>query len=143
MKKVNLIIIGCALVSLTSCYDFNRKQAEKDAESKGKQTLLEAESSKKAKIEEAKADLESAKLERETKKVRAEADAQAKLIKAKANAEAKVISSKADAQAIANITKAVQGNEDFLRYKQIKAISTGKAVYVPTEGGMPIIMQNK
>lgn len=129
MKKVKYLLIAIVALSFTSCYDFNREQAEKDAESKGKQTLLEAESSKKAKIEEAKADLESAKLEAETKTVRAEANAKAKLIEADANAEV-----------INKITKAVKDNPDYLKYKQIEALGKGKSIYVSTEGNMPILM---
>lgn len=64
MKKT-ILILGVSL-TLLSCYDFQREQAEKDAQSAGKQILLKSESSKKAKIEQAKADLESAKLEAET-----------------------------------------------------------------------------
>lgn len=131
MKKQILpvaLFILCGL-SLSSCYDFNREQAEKDAESKGKQTLLEAESSKKAKIEEAKADLESAKLDAETKKVRAEADATAQIIRSKAKAEAIQIEA-----------EAIGGKEQYLKMKQIEAMYTkGKFVYIPTEAGLPIL----
>jgi len=66
------------VMSLTSCYDFNRRQDELDAQSKGKQILLQAESSKKAKVEQAKADYESAQLEAKTKVIEAESNAQAK-----------------------------------------------------------------
>ena len=92
MKKVvYLIAIVIATGSLTSCYDFNRRQNQLDAESKGKEILLEAESSKKARIEEAKANYESAKLEAQTKVQRAEASAEAKLLNATAEAKANEI----------------------------------------------------
>jgi len=135
MKKQFLSIATILFLGLTmtSCYDFNREQAEKDAESKGKQTLLEAESSKKAKIEEAKANLESAKLDAETKKVRAEADATAQIIRS--NAKAKAIEIEANA---------IGGKEQFLKMKQIEAMYTnGKFVYIPTEAGLPILEAKK
>jgi len=130
-------------LSLTSCYDFNREQAELDAESKGKQTLLEAESSKKAKIEEAKADLEAAKLEAETIELKATANAKRRVIEAEANAKSIEIKAKAYAKEIELISKEIQNNPDYIRVKQIEAMKTGKSVFVPTEGNMPIIYQNK
>lgn len=142
-KAIYAILLVFVASSFTSCYEFNREQAEKDAESAGKQILFKAESSKKADIEEAKAKLESAKLNQQTQKVNAEADAEAKLIRSKADAQAKLIQAEADAEVIGRITKAVQGNDYYLMFKQINAISQGKSVFVPTESGMPIIMQNK
>lgn len=129
MKKV-MIIVGVVLVSssLTSCYDFNRRQNELDAESNGRATLLEAESSKKAKIEEAKADFESSKLKAEQRK-----------IDAKSKAEAQVIKAKADAEAIKIINHAIKTNPEYLRYKMIESIRYGKTVYIPTEASLPII----
>jgi regulator of protease activity HflC (stomatin/prohibitin superfamily) len=132
MKKGLILLTAITALMLTSCYDFNREQAEKDAESKGKQTLLEAESSKKAKIEEAKAELESAKLEAETKKLRADA-----------NSVARQINAKAEADAINTISKSIADNPEFLKYKQIESLSKGKSVFVATEGNMPILMQSK
>ena len=117
-----------ATMSMTSCYDFNRRQNELDAESNGRATLLEAESSKKAKIEEAKADLESAKLKAEQIK-----------ISTKAKAEATKISAKAEAEKIRLINEAIKKNPEFLKYKMIEAISKGKTVYIPTEASLPII----
>lgn len=132
MRRVSFLIVIASMFSLTSCYDFNRDQAEKDAESKGKQTLLEAESSKKAAIEEAKAKLESAKLEAETR-----------VVNATSSAKARQINAEAEAKAIETVSKAIKGNPDFLTYKQIDALGKGKSVFVATEGNMPIIMQNK
>ena len=116
-----------SVMTLTSCYDFNREQAEKDAESKGKQTLLEAESSKKATIEESKAKKESAALEAETK-----------LIQAKAAADALKIKSEADAKAIKVISNAIKDNPEYLKYKTIEAMRYGKTIYIPTESSLPI-----
>lgn len=63
MKKVSLVLLVAVSLSLTSCWDFNREQDYKDAENRGKSTLIEAESSKKAMIEQAKAENESATLQ--------------------------------------------------------------------------------
>ncbi len=76
MKKVTKsMIFLIAATSMTSCYDFNRKQRELDAESNGRAILLEAESSKKAMIEEAKAKNAAATLEAEAKIKIAKAEA--------------------------------------------------------------------
>jgi len=129
MKKQIMLIAFIALGSLTSCYDFNRRQNELDAESNGKATLLEAESSKKAKIEEAKANLESAKL-----------DAQTKMIRAKADAEATIIRIEAKAKAVRTMSDAVRNNPDYLKYLMIDGMyNHGRTIYIPTEAGLPII----
>ena len=65
MRKT-ITLLSITLLS-ASCYDFNRKQRELDAESNGRAILLEAESSKKAMIEEAKAKNAAATLEAEAK----------------------------------------------------------------------------
>ena len=127
-KKVMYVGLIVSVFSLTSCYDFNRRQNELDAESNGRATLLEAESSKKAKIEEAKADLESAKLKAEQIK-----------ISTKAKAEATFISAQAEAKKIEIINKAIKSNPEFLKYKTIEALRYGKTVYIPTEASLPII----
>jgi regulator of protease activity HflC (stomatin/prohibitin superfamily) len=144
MKKQMLSIIAILTLgfTMTSCYDFNRDQAEKDAESKGKQTLLEAESSKKAKIEEAKADLESAKLNAESVEINAKADAKKKFIEAEARAKSLEIEARAKAEAIKVMSKELENNPNYLKFKQIESISRSKTVFVPTEGNMPILMQN-
>lgn len=140
MFKVSLVMLG--LISLTSCYDFNRDQAEKDAESKGKQTLLEAESSKKAKIEEAKADLESAKLNAESVEINAKANAKKKIMEAEARAKSMEIEAKSKAEAIRVISNELRDNSAYLKYKQVEALKGNKSIFVPTEGNMPILMQN-
>lgn len=124
-----MLIVALMGLMATSCYDFNREQREKDAESNGRATLLEAESSKKAKIEEAKADLESAKLNAETKVTDAEADAKASIIRAKAKAESMKIVSE-------SIT------ENYIRYVMVDGMyNHGNTIYVPTEAGVPIIQR--
>lgn len=119
MKK-NLRFLALALVafSFTSCYDFDREQAEKDATSEGKQILLKAESSKKAKIEEARADFESAKL----------------------NGATKLIEAEAKATSIKIISDAIKANPEYLKFQMIDAMYKSKnLVYIPTEAGLPII----
>ena len=122
-----LLIIAVLSFSLTSCYDFNRDQAEKDAESDGKQILYEAEYSKQAKVEEAKADFESSKLDSETKLIKAEADAKVAIINSKAKAEAiKIISASL--------------SEPYLKYMLIQGLNNGnERIYIPTEASMPIL----
>lgn len=135
MKKVSFIaIVLFAGFSLTGCYDFNRKQNELDAESKGRAILLEAESSKKAMIEEAKAKNESATLEAEAKIKIAKAEAQAEIERAKGVAEANRI-----------IGESMKGNKEYLEYLKIDAIrnSNGDKIYIPTEAGMPILEAKK
>jgi regulator of protease activity HflC (stomatin/prohibitin superfamily) len=134
MKKQFLIaIMAFMAISLSSCYDFNREQNEKDAESNGRAILLEAESSKKAKIEEAKAEKESADL-----------IGQAKITQAKAEAEAMLIKADAKAKAIRIETDAMGSIENYLHFKTIEAMyQNGKFIYIPTEAGMPILEGGK
>lgn len=117
--KNRLTILGIILVSIsmTSCYDFSREQAEKDAQSLGRQILLKAESSKKAKIEEAKADYESAQLEAKTRIIQAESKA----------------------SSIKIITNAIKENPEYLKYQMIESMKGAERVYIPTEAGLPII----
>jgi len=118
MKKISLLFtVFTMLLSMTSCYDFNREQSEKDAKSVGIQILLKAESSKKAKIEEAKADFESAKLESETRLIQAQSKA----------------------KSIEIISTAIKNNPEYTKYQLIEGIKTAKTVYVPTEANIPII----
>ncbi len=131
MKKIIYIstIVGLML-SLTSCYDFNRKQRELDAESNGKAILLEAESSKKAMIEEAKAKNEAATLEALAKVKIAKAEAQVEIERAKGVAEANRI-----------IGESLKDNDEYLRYLMIQGMKEGKnqRIYIPTEAGLPIL----
>lgn len=143
MKKVTIIASVLFLsMSLTSCYDFNREQAQKDAESHGKEILLEAESSKKAKIEEAKALYESSKLNAQTKQVKTEAEATARIIQSKSEAEARIIEAKSKAEANEIIAKSLGGNEMYLKYIMLNGINnTHNKVYVPTGNGMPLLLK--
>ena len=134
MKKVNYLLIVLMSITLTSCWQFNRDQAEKDAESKGRQILLEAESSKKAMIEEAKAENEAASLKAEAQVKIAKAQAQVEIERAKGVAEANRI-----------IGHSLKGNDEYLKYLMIQGLNEGKGerIYIPTEAGLPILEANK
>lgn len=134
-----IIAIGLVL-SMTSCYDFNREQAEKDAESQGKQVLYEAEYSKQAKVEQAKADYESAKLDAETKQLVAEADAKASITTAEGDAKITLITAKAIEEKTKLLINVFGGADNYLKYLMITGLnqSTNK-VYIPTEAGLPIL----
>lgn len=136
MKKQSLtlaVLVGL-LLPLTSCWDFNRRQAYLDAENKGKSILIEAESSKKAMIEQAKAENEAATLHAEAKVKIAKAEAQAEIERAKGVAEANRI-----------IGESMRGNREYLEYLKIDAIRNGKGdkIYIPTEAGLPILEARK
>ncbi len=130
-KKIVLLgMMAFLIMSMTSCYEFNRQQRMKDAEANGKATLLEAENSKKAMIEQAKAENESATLQAEAKVKIAKAEAQAEIERAKGVAEANKI-----------IGGSLKGNTDYLKYLMIQSYNTGKGerIYIPTEAGLPIL----
>jgi uncharacterized membrane protein YqiK len=130
MKKLFLfILIVSVSLSTTSCWEFNREQAFKDAENEGKSILVKAESEKKALIEQAKAENESATLQAEAKIKIAKAEAQAEIERAKGVAEANKI-----------IGESMKGNTEYLQYLKIDAIRTAKGdkVYIPTEALLPI-----
>jgi uncharacterized membrane protein YqiK len=135
MKKLFLfILIVSVSLSTTSCWEFNREQAFKDAENEGKSILVKAESEKKALIEQAKAENESATLNAEAKIKIAKAEAQAEIERAKGVAEANQI-----------IGKSLSGNTEYLKYLMIQAMlkSEGERIYIPTEAGLPILEANK
>ena len=122
------------LMSVSSCWDFNREQEFKDAENRGKSILIEAESSKKAMIEQAKAENEAATLQAEAKVKIAKAEAQAEIERAKGVAEANKI-----------IGESMKGNKEYLEYLKIDAIRNGRGakIYIPTEAGLPILEAKK
>ena len=130
MKKVNIITGLLLLISLSSCWQFNRDQKLKNAENNGKSILVEAESSKKALIETAKAENEAATLQAEAKVKIAKAEAQAEIERAKGVAEANKI-----------IGGSLKGNTEYLKYLMIQGLNNGKGerIYIPTEAGMPIL----
>lgn len=130
MKTLNLSVLAIAMVSLTSCWDFNREQNFKDAENEGKSILVKAESEKKALIEQAKAENESATLQAEAKIKIAKAEAQAEIERAKGVAEANKI-----------IGESLKNNNEYLKYLMIQGLNNGKGerIYIPTEAGLPIL----
>jgi regulator of protease activity HflC (stomatin/prohibitin superfamily) len=129
-KFFSFALIAVLAFASTSCWDFNRMQREKDAESHGRAILLEAESSKKAAIEEAKASNESATLQAEAKVKIAKAEAQAEIERARGVAEANKI-----------IGQSLQGNQEYLKYLMIQNMGHGKGerIYIATEAGLPIL----
>lgn len=132
MKTIKLFLSAILVLSLTSCYDFNREQDQKDAESRGKATLLEAESSKKAMIEEAKAKSESSVL-----------SAKARLEVADLDAKAKIKKAEAEEIYIKKVSAVLKDNPEYIKYLQVKSINESKAqkVFIPTEGNTPIIIK--
>lgn len=134
MKKLNLIMLLIVAFSVTSCWDFNREQEYKDAENRGKSTLIEAESSKKAMIETAKAENESATLQAEARIKIAKAQAQAEIERAYGVAKANEI-----------IGNSLKGSSEYLKYLMIQGLndSKGERIYIPTEAGLPILEARK
>lgn len=128
MKKVLVLLV--ISISLTSCWDFNREQAFKDAENQGKSILVKAENSKKAMIETAKAQNESATLQAEARIKIAKSQAQAEIERAYGVAKANEI-----------IGNSLKGNSEYLRYLMIQGLndSKGERIYIPTEAGLPIL----
>ena len=93
------------------------------AQQSGKAELAQAEQNRQIAILEANAKKESAKL----------------------LAEAEVERAKGIAQANKIIGDSLKGNEDYLRYLWIDAINSKdhQVIYVPTEGGLPILEAGK
>lgn len=122
--------MAIAMVSLSSCWDFNRDQAFKNAKNEGESILVKAESEKKALIEQAKAENESATLQAEAKIKIAKAEAQAEIERAKGVAEANKI-----------IGESLKNNNEYLKYLMIQGLNNGKGerIYIPTEAGLPIL----
>jgi high-affinity K+ transport system ATPase subunit B len=128
MKKMLLFTV--MLITLSSCWEFNRTQAYKDAENEGKSILIKAENEKKAMIEQAKAENESATLQAEAKIKIAKAEAQAEVERAKGVAEANKI-----------IGESLKGNEAYLKYLWVIGLQSpsNDRIYIPTEAGLPIL----
>lgn len=139
MRKVILLVaVVISTMTLTSCNDYQRQQAQLDAESHGKEILLEAESSKKAKIEDAKANLESAKLNAK----KAILLAQAKIKQAEANAQATVINAQAEKKRIDIMKDALGGTENYITFMKYQMMYSGKGnkYFVATEASLPIML---
>lgn len=137
-KTILSVSVVIMAITLSSCNDYQRQQAQLDAESHGKEILLEAESSKKAKIEDAKADLESAKLNAE----KAILLSQAKIKQAEANAQATVINAQAEQKRIDIMKTALGGTDNYMTFMKYQMMYSGKGnkYFVATEGSMPIMI---
>lgn len=139
MKKTILSVsVVIMAITLSSCNDYQRQQAQLDAESHGKEILLEAESSKKAKIEDAKADLESAKLNSEKSILLA----QSRIKQAEANATATVINAQAEQKRIEIMKNALGGTENYITFMKYQMMYSGKGnkYFVATEASLPIML---
>jgi regulator of protease activity HflC (stomatin/prohibitin superfamily) len=139
MKKTILsVAVVIMTITLTSCNDYQRQQAQLDAESHGKEILLEAESSKKAKIEDAKADLESAKLNAEKSILLA----QARIKQAEANGYATVINAQAELKRIEIMKSALGGTDNYMTFMKYQMMYSGKGnkYFVATEASLPVML---
>jgi hypothetical protein len=139
MKKTILSVsVVIMVITLTSCNDYQRQQAQLDAESHGKEILLEAESSKKAKIEDAKADLESAKLNSEKSILLAKSRIQ----QAEANAQATIINAQAEQKRIEIMKNALGGTDNYITFMKYQMMYSGKGnkYFVATEASLPLML---
>ena len=139
MKKTILSVsVVIMAITLSSCNDYQRQQAQLDAESHGKEILLEAESSKKAKIEDAKADLESAKLNSEKSILLA----QSRIKQAEANATATIINAVAEQKRIEIMKKALGGTDNYMTFMKYQMMYSGKGnkYFVATEASLPVML---
>lgn len=130
MKTIKLSVLSLIVISMSSCWEFNREQAYKDAENEGKSILVKAENEKKALIEQARAENEAAELEAKSRVIRAKAEADAEIERAKGVAEANRI-----------IGESLKGNNEYLKYLMIQGFNdgVGEKIYIPTEAGLPIL----
>jgi uncharacterized membrane protein YqiK len=137
-KRVLTISAVIMAITLSSCNDYQRQQAQLDAESHGKEILLEAESSKKAKIEDAKANLESAKLNAEKSILLA----QSKIKQAEANAQATVINAQAEQKRIEIMKNALGGIDNYITFMKYQMMYSGKGnkYFVATEASLPVML---
>jgi hypothetical protein len=139
MKKTILsVAVVIMTITLTSCNDYQRQQAQLDAESHGKEILLEAESSKKAKIEDAKADLESAKLNSEKSILLA----QSRIKQAEANAQATIINAQAEEKRIEIMKSALGGTDNYMTFMKYQMMYSGKGnkYFIATEASLPVML---
>jgi len=69
------------------------------------------------------------------------AEANARLKSAEMNKKAEIVEAEAVAESISTIGDGLKKNQDYLRYLWIKNMAETKdqLIYIPTEGGMPIL----
>lgn len=72
-------------------------------------------------------------------------EARAAMESAKCHAEAEIIRARGVAEANKIIGDSLKGNESYLRYRWIEGLQSNKTevIYVPTEGGLPILEAGK
>jgi regulator of protease activity HflC (stomatin/prohibitin superfamily) len=111
------VVAGAGL--LVGCPTYNVYSQEQA----GRAALAEAQSSRQIAVLEARAKLESAKMLADAEVMRAEGAARANRI----------------------LQDSLGGPEGYLRYLQIQAIDAKDAqiIYVPTEGGLPLLESNR
>lgn len=100
----------------------------------GKAAYAEAEQNRQIKVLEAQASNEAATSNALSRVKVAEAEAAAEIARSKGVAEANRI-----------IGEGLKGNEDYLRYLYITGLAekAGQVIYVPTEGGLPLLEAGK
>lgn len=100
----------------------------------GQAELSQAEQNRQIVITEAEAQNQAATSQAEARVKQAEAQARAEVARARGVAEANQI-----------IGESLKGNEEYLRYLYITGITEkgGQIIYVPTEGGLPILEAGK
>ncbi|BBF68127.1 SPFH domain-containing protein [Sphingomonas bisphenolicum] len=112
-----IFVTGFGLLAGCPAYNvYSQEQA-------GRAALAEAQSSRQIAVLEARARLESAKMLADAEVVRAEGAARANRI----------------------LQDSLGGPDGYLRYLQIQAIDAKDAsiIYVPTEGGLPLLESNR
>ena len=99
----------------------------------------------KAKYAEAEQDRKIATLEAQAKKESARYLAEAEIEKAQSLAKAEIIRAEGVAQANKIIGESLKDNESYLRYRWIEGLQTNQmqVIYVPVEGGLPILEAGK
>lgn len=127
-----LIVIGmCISIGMYGCPQYNiyHQRLEGEAE------LAKAEYSRKVQIQDAQSKLEAA-----------HSLAGAAIETAKGAAQAEIERAYGVAQANKIIGDSLKGNEDYLRYLWITNLEAGEnreVIYVPSQGGLPILEAGK
>lgn len=130
MNKFFCVFSGICITMLTSCNSLG----EYWASGRGRAAYIEAEENRKICILEAEAKMEAARFLALAEIEKSEALAKSEIIRAKGVAEANKI-----------IGESLQDNEAYLRYRWIEGLQTNQmqVIYVPTEGGLPILESGK
>ena len=128
-----LILVGILVLcgAVTGCLTFGPNYNVYTKEMQGKAAYAEAQENRKIAVLEATAKKESAALLGEAALIQAEQAAKAEVARAHGTAEANKI-----------VADGLGGPEGYLRYLYIDKLATGdgrETIYVPTEGGLPIL----